>query len=159
LTGGPGYDAYVAVRKRAGLAAPADGNMTYVDLFNERRVEFALEGLSWLDVKRRYYRNADETLAYLNSQARTVRYFRTLEATTQENDPAGYELVYSSGDPGIPSPLPPGSYVGTGSRTGNANTDPVVSFSASKMRMPVPGNEQVANPKLAPETPAEEFVF
>jgi hypothetical protein len=115
--------------------------------------------LAWLDVKRRYYRNPSEALSYLNGQARTVRYFRILAATTDENNPGGYELVYSSGDPGMPVPLPAGSYEGVGSRSDNANTDPVVSFTSGKMRLPIPATEQIANPKLADEVPAEEYVF
>ena len=66
LSSGPGYQAYLAVRSRAGLSAPADGNMTYQDLFNERRVELGLEGQSWLDVKRRFYRNSSEICSKTN---------------------------------------------------------------------------------------------
>lgn len=144
LTGGPGYDAYVAVRARAGLNPPNDGDMTYEDLFNERRVELALEGLSWLDVKRRYYRNASEAIAYLNGQQRTDRYFRILEETTQENDPAGYELVPAGEQGSIP-------------REDNTNEDPVVTFNQNKMVMPLPGPEVVVNDRLREEP--IEYVF
>lgn len=144
LTSGPGYNAYLKVRERAGLQPPADGNMTYVDLFNERRVEFALEAQSWLDVKRRYYRNPSEALSYLNSQARTDRYYRILAETTQENDPDGYELV------------PAGQ---VGSRPDNANNDPVVTFNAGKMVLPIPGSEVVANPLLGPTAEPVAYEF
>lgn len=143
LSSGPGYDAYLAVRARAGLAAPADGNMTYVDLFNERRIEFALEGLSWLDVKRRYYRNAEEALNYLNNQGRTNRYFRINTNDNLEKDPAGYELVAA----------------GQTSANGNQNTDPIVVFTAAKMQLPIPGSEVVSNPLLRAEVEAVEYVF
>jgi starch-binding outer membrane protein, SusD/RagB family len=135
LSSGPGYDAYLAVRARAGLNPPADGNMTYTDLFNERRVEFGFEAQSWLDVKRRYYRNASDALNYLNNQGRTNTYFRIDADDDLENDPAGYELVPA----------------GTTSANGNTNTDPAVTFTDTKMRLPIPGNEVVINPKLAQE--------
>lgn len=144
LTSGPGYDAYIKVRERAGLDAPSDGNMTFVDLFNERRIEFGLESQSWLDVKRRYYRNPTEALAYLNGQKRTDRYYRILEAETQENDPAGYELV-SAGQ--------------VGSRPDNKNEDPVVTFNADKMTLPIPGSEVVSNPLLNESAEPVEYEF
>jgi hypothetical protein len=143
LSSGPGYDAYVAVRERAGLSAPADGNMTYVDLFNERRVEFALEAQSWMDVKRRYYRDANGTLDYLNGQGRTDRYFRIDANDALENDQAGYEIVSA----GMTSP------------NGNQNTDPVVVFTASKMTLPIPGSEVVTNPLLGPDKEPVEYTF
>lgn len=143
LSSGPGYAAYLAVRTRAGLDAPADGNMTYVDLFNERRIEFALEGLSWLDVKRRYYRNSSEAIAYLNSQGRTDRFYRIDADDNLEDDVAGYELVAAGG---------------TGSG-GSTNTDPVVSFTAQKMTLPIPGIEVVNNPLLRVEEAAVEYEF
>jgi starch-binding outer membrane protein, SusD/RagB family len=144
LTGGPGYEAYLTVRARAGLNPPADGNMTYADLFNERRVEFGLEGLSWLDVKRRYYRNANEALNYLNSQNRTARYFRIDPTDNRENDPAGYELVSAGG---------------VGSNPDNINSDPAVTFNASRMIMPIPGREIVTNPMLRADVEPVEYVF
>lgn len=143
LSSGPGYDAYLAVRARAGLNPPADGNMTYVDLFNERRVEFALEGLAWLDVKRRYYRNPTEALAYLNSQGRTDRFFRIDANDNLENDPAGYEIVVAGGI----------------SSDGQVNSDPLVNFTASKMILPIPGIEVVNNPLLRVEEAAVEYDF
>ena len=144
LTGGPGYEAYLAVRARAGLNPPADGNMTYADLFNERRVEFGLEGLSWLDVKRRYYRNANEALNYLNSQNRTARYFRIDPTDNKENDPSGYELVLAGS---------------AGSNPDNINNDPAVSFNAARMILPIPGREVVTNPMLRADIEPVEYVF
>jgi starch-binding outer membrane protein, SusD/RagB family len=157
LAGGAGYSEYLAVRARAGLKPPADGNMTYEDLFDERRVEFGLESQSWIDVKRRYYRNPSEALGYLNSQGRAAAYRRILEETTQENDPAGYELVYSDKDNTNPGSIPPGAFVGTGSRTGNTNNLSVNSFTDAVMTLPIPVTEVVANPKLADEPVQYEF--
>lgn len=143
LTTGPGYQAYLAVRARAGLNPPADGNMTYVDLFNERRVEFALEGLSWLDVKRRFYRNPTEAIAYLNGQGRTDRFYRIDADDDLEDAAAGYELVAA----------------GATSPNGNNNSDPVVNFTVPKMTLPIPGIEVVNNPKLRVEEAAVEYEF
>lgn len=145
LSSGPGYQAYLDVRARAGLNPPADGNMTYEDLFDERRVEFALEGQGWLDVRRRFYRDADEALAYLNGQERTTRYYRIDSNDELEDDPAGYELVAGGG--------------GVGSNPDNINNDPLVTFTRSDMRIPVPGQEVVSNPLLRAEEPAVEYTF
>lgn len=139
LAGGPGLDSYNAVRERAGLEPRT--SVSYVQLFNERRIEFALEALSWLDVKRRYYRDAGEAIAYLNSQGRTDRYYRINSNDNMENDPAGYELVAA----------------GQTSPNGNQNTDPVVNFTAAKMNLPIPGSEMVANPLLKEEAVDYEF--
>jgi hypothetical protein len=103
----------------------------------------ALEAQSWLDIKRRYYRNAQEALNYLNGQNRTDMYFRIDSNDALENDPAGYELVPA----------------GTSSPNGNQNTDPVVVFTASKMRLPIPGNQVVINPLLAPDQEPVEYDF
>ena len=145
LTSGPGYNAYVAVRERAGLEAPNDGNMTYSDLFNERRVEFALEGISWFDVKRRYYRNPSEAISYLNNQHRTDRYYRIDSNDNLENDPSGYELVPAGG--------------GVGSNPDNVNNDPIVTFTTEKMILPIPGPEVVANPLLKADVEPVDYEF
>lgn len=149
LSSGAGYNAYLAVRARAGLNPPSDGNMTFIDLFNERRVEFGLESQSWLDVKRRYYRNADETLAYLNSQNRTHNLYRIDSDDALANDPAGYEMV------------PPGGIRTERTDQGalQYNTDPEVVFTHDKMTLPIPAPEVVANQLLRPEAEAVEYVF
>lgn len=139
LGSGAGLDAYNAVRQRAGLDART--SVSYVQLYNERRVEFALEGIAWLDVKRRYYRNSSDAIAYLNSQGRTDRYYRINSNDNRENDPTAYELVAA----------------GTTSSNGNQNTDPVVIFNAAKMTLPIPGSEMVANPLLKEEAVDYEF--
>lgn len=157
LAGGEGYAQYVAVRERAGLDAPADGNMSYVDLFNERRVEFGLESQSWIDLKRRFYRNSDEALAYLNSQGRAAQFRKIVEGQSGENDPEAYELVYSNADNTNPTPIPSGAYLGTGSRSGNTNSLSINAFNLSKVQLPIPVTEVVANPKLKDEPVPYEF--
>ncbi|MBX2944846.1 MAG: RagB/SusD family nutrient uptake outer membrane protein [Cyclobacteriaceae bacterium] len=141
LTGGPGLASLNAVRARAGLDPRT--TVTYQQLFNERRIELALEAQSWIDIKRRYYRNPEEALNYLNGQNRTDMYFRINTNDALENDPAGYELVPA----------------GTTSANNNTNTDPIVVFTATKMRLPIPGNQVVINPLLAPNREPVEYEF
>ncbi len=141
LGGGPGLATYNAVRERAGLDPRS--SVTYVQLFNERRIELALEAQSWLDVKRRYYRNAQDALDYLNNQMRTDRYYRINPSDALQNDPAGYELVPA----------------GQTSTNGETNSDPIVVFTASKMRLPIPGNQVVINPLLGPNQEPVEYEF
>ena len=157
LSSGPGYDAYVAVRQRAGLDAPADGSVSFEDLMNERRVEFGLESQSWLDIKRRYYRSPNEAIQYLNTRGRAAQYRKITNNTTGENDPAAYELVYSSEDNTNPPGIPAGAYEGVGSRPENTNTLSVNAFSDNTMILPVPVTEVVANPKLKDEPVSYEF--
>lgn len=141
LTSGPGLASYNAVRERAGLEPRT--SVTYVQLFNERRIELALEAQSWMDVKRRFYRDEQDALDYLNGQARTDRYYRIDNNDDLEDDPSGYELVPAGGT----------------STSGQTNTDPVVVFTASKMRLPIPGTEVVANPLLNDQHEAVEYSF
>lgn len=150
LSSGPGYEKYLEVRKRAGLLPPSDNNMTYADLFNERRVEFGLESQGWLDVKRRYYRNAQDVFDYLNNQKRTHIYFRINSSDALENDPAGYEL------------LAPGQVRTEKNDKGELqyNNEPnIITISHGQMTLPIPATEVVANPLLRAEEPAIEYVF
>ncbi|MBX2963349.1 MAG: RagB/SusD family nutrient uptake outer membrane protein [Cyclobacteriaceae bacterium] len=141
LSSGPGLATLNAVRERAGLDPRT--SVTYAQLFNERRIELALEAQSWLDVKRRYYRNAQDAIDYLNSQMRTDRYFRIDASDALENDPAGYELVPA----------------GQTSSSGETNNDPVVVFTTEKMRLPIPANQVVINPLLGSSHEAVEYEF
>lgn len=76
-----------AVRDRAGLD-PLSAPVTWEQLIYERRCEFALEGVSWLDVKRYYYRYGSEAVDYLNSMHRDHTWVlndgRTLDPQTGE---------------------------------------------------------------------------
>ncbi|HCZ37518.1 MAG TPA: RagB/SusD family nutrient uptake outer membrane protein, partial [Cytophagales bacterium] len=138
LAAGPGLDALNAVRQRAGLAART--TVTYEQLFNERRIELALEAQSWLDIKRRFYRNSQDAIDYLNAQRRTDRYYRIDNSDALENEISGYEVVPAGGI----------------STSGEVNSDPVVIFTESRMRLPIPANQVVINPLLrASEEPVE----
>jgi hypothetical protein len=141
LTGGPGLDKFNEVRARAGLNTRS--SVTFEQLFTERRIELALEAQSWIDIKRRYYRNNQDAIDYLNAQNRTDIYFRIDTNDALENDPAGYELVPA----------------GTTSPNDNQNTDPVVVFTDSRMRLPIPGSQVVINPLLAADQEPVEYNF
>ncbi|MCR9251506.1 MAG: RagB/SusD family nutrient uptake outer membrane protein [bacterium] len=145
LSAGPGYEAYLAVRARAGLNPPSDNEMSFRDLFNERRVEFGLEAMSWLDIKRQYYRDAAGTLAMLNAQRRSHQYFRIDPNDALENDPNAYELV---------GPNEAGT-----ANTANFNSEPVITLTEDKMWLPIPANEVVTNPLLGAGSESVEYEF
>ena len=120
-----------AIRTRAGLAAK--NSITFADILKERRIEFGLESISWFDVKRFYYRDPQAALAYLSAQEKEYTYFRiNTPNAPDENTPAGYQLN------------PPAS---------------LVKVDASKMFLPIPAAEVVANAQLAPGAPAVEYQF
>jgi hypothetical protein len=81
-----------AVRARAGLDPLP--TVSWEQLIYERRCEFALEGVSWFDIKRYYYRYGDDAVTYLNSMHRDHTYVlkdgRVLDPKTgaviREND-------------------------------------------------------------------------
>jgi hypothetical protein len=57
-----------AVRQRAGVA-PKE-TITYADIFQEKKIEFAFEGHSWYDWKQWYYFDPTAALDYYNNQNR-----------------------------------------------------------------------------------------
>lgn len=129
-TDGKALEYFNAIRTRAGLAAKTQ--LTFDDIFRERRVEFALESISWFDVKRWFYRDPSAALDYLNGQQRDLTYYRDQSAgAADENLPAGY----------IPNP---------------GNT---VSVAASQMFLPIPAADVVFNPLLGPDQPAVDYEF
>ncbi len=91
-----------AIRERAGLDPKT--SLTFMDIFNERRVEFALESMFWFDIKRFYYRDNNEAIAYLNSQVRHYGFSRndevedpnTWEAWELETEAISPIVVYES---------------------------------------------------------------
>lgn len=161
LGGGDGLTALNMVRQRAGLDTRSD--VTYEQLFNERRVELAFEAQGWLEVKRRYYRDPGGTLTYLNQMGRAARYQNELEDATaqqaQENDPNGYVLVFSSADGTNPDAIPDDAFEGTWPAGENEYSESVNQFTADDMVMPVPSAEILFNPNLAPEAEPVEYVF
>jgi hypothetical protein len=66
-------DVFGRVRARAGLGTSATA-ITYDQLIRERRVEFALEGVNFFDIKRMSYRDMSKALAYLTGMERQRQY-------------------------------------------------------------------------------------
>ena len=121
-----------AIRSRASLAPLS--SISFMDIFNERRIEFCLEGISWFDVKRYYYRNPSAALSYLNNQKRayTLNRISPVTATTPAADKAaGYVLTQNS----------------------------PITVDASKMVLPIPGALVLQQPQLAKDQPAVDYVF
>lgn len=132
---GTALEYYNTVRRRAGLE-PRTGSLTFEQIFNERRVEFGMEGINWLDVKRYFYRNSDAALAYLNSQNRGLSYRRRTDANGNPiGDPNTFE-AYELVQPQTP-----------------------VVVNANYMKMPIPNGEVSQNPKLAPGAEAVDYDF
>ena len=123
------------IRKRAGLEPKS--SLTFEDIFNERRVEFGMEGINWLDVKRRFYRNPDEAVAYLNAQDRGRTYTRVRDANGNPvgdaNSWEGYVL--------------------------ESPTTPVTATKEAVAKLPIPNAEITMNPLLAPGVEAVEYTF
>lgn len=139
--------AYVnAIRKRAGLDPRS--SLTFRQIFNERRVEFGMEGINWMDVKRFYYRDPTAALAYLNDQLRESRYYRLADEDGNEiGDPASidsYMVINSTNDNLL---------------RGDQTLLPAVTVSASEMSLPIPQGEVTQNPKLGPGVDPEEYIF
>lgn len=119
-----------AVRTRGGLTAKSA--ISFTDILHERRVEFCMESLFWFDLKRYFYRDANGALAFLNGQERENTYYRDQSPNAaDENTVAGYIL----------------------------QTQSPLTITAAQMTLPIPAAEVVANPKLAPGVPAEEYPF
>lgn len=121
------------VRARAGLE-PRE-SLTFRQIFNERRVEFGIEGINWLDVKRFVYRNEAEAIEYLNSQNRAFVYGRLEEDGEGVGDPntwEGYEII--------------------------ENTFKVLK-SQNELILPIPSAEVTQNPLFAPSEEPVEYSF
>lgn len=120
-----------AVRARADLDPLT--SISFYDVFKERRVEFAFEGISWFDVKRYYYRNPAEAIAYLNSQQRGMVYQRIQgNDAPDDNTIEGYELIQQTA---------------------------IVDVTEDDMILPIPAGEVQNNPLLAPGEAAVEYIF
>jgi hypothetical protein len=124
---------YNAIRTRAGLSTKT--SITYEEVFNERRVEFGMEGINWFDVKRRFYREGHTIGSWflINGELRNYKY-QLIDNSADElerNTMEAYELV--------------------------APTTPVVP-TVEKMFLPIPAQDVTANPLLAPDAEAVDYV-
>ncbi len=69
-----------AVRQRAGVEPKT--SITYADIYQEKKIEFAFEGHQWYDWKQWYYFEPQAALNYFNTQNRGT-----------------YNITYNEGDP------------------------------------------------------------
>jgi len=94
-----------AVRERAGLADK--GSISFDDIFQEKRIETALEGGAWYEIMRVYYFNPTKAKAYVAAQDKGNY---TINANPNTN-PRTWKVVYTSAyfpftDQNVYLPLP-----------------------------------------------------
>lgn len=63
-------ESYKKIRRRAGLDVSGVTSVTWADIFNERLVEFAMEGAAWYEWSRYHYFNSDAVYDSLSTQDR-----------------------------------------------------------------------------------------
>jgi hypothetical protein len=78
-----------AVRSRAGLTTMS--SITFDDIFQEKRVETALEGNAWYEILRLYYFNPAKAIAYTKAQDKGNY---TINANAGSN-PRTWSMVYT----------------------------------------------------------------
>lgn len=120
-----------AVRARAGLAGYA-APMTWAQLIEERRREFAMEGNNWFDVLRWYYREPQQAVAYLNGMNRHWMYVYKGADKDGRNDRSNYTLAKSRAD------------------GGQYDSSDII-LTANSMVMPLPATVVTAAPSLSPD--------
>jgi hypothetical protein len=112
------------VRTRAGV--PTVTSITTTSLRNERRIELAFEGQYWFDLVRLSYYNPDEAIKILNDQIK--------EKTPGDN--TSMPRTQFSYDPG------------TGIEKPSANGMNITPPTIATFTLPIPANDQTADPKL-----------
>ncbi len=70
LTGGEGLEYFNKLRERAEV--PVKDKITFDDIIRERRVEFAMEYVNWLDMVSWYKWQPEKMMAYFNAQQRGI---------------------------------------------------------------------------------------
>lgn len=79
-----------AVRTRAGI--PSVTSITFDDIFQEKKIEFAFEGLAWYDWLRWYYFAPSKALAYFSGQDRG---HYNIVYNTGTSNPKTYTVTYT----------------------------------------------------------------
>ena len=79
------------VRARAGLAPK--NSITFMDIFNETRAEFIMEGIEWNDILRWYYFDPQDAMAYVAQQDKGSY---TIQYVAKTDNPRQYDVTYSS---------------------------------------------------------------
>jgi len=117
-----------AVRTRAGVAPKA--SITYADIFQEKKIEFAYEGHSWYDWKQWYYFNPTAAIQYFSTQNR-----------------GNYNISYNNGNPFV-------TYFGS-----DNHTTGVVNYAITPQTvdLPFPEAELAVTPSLATAPVAFDF--
>lgn len=121
---------YNAVRTRAGIAPKT--SITYADIFQEKKIEFAFEGHAWYDWKQWYYFNPSAATSYFNTQNR-----------------GAYNISYNNGNPFI-------TYLNNSSSPetiGVAN----YTISPNNVDLPFPAAELLGTPNMS--LPSVPFDF
>jgi starch-binding outer membrane protein, SusD/RagB family len=108
------------VRSRAGV--PTKASITFADIFQEKKVEFALEGHAWYDWKQWYYFDPAKALQYFSNQNRGT-----------------YNISYNNGNPFI-------TFFGSDNKTPGSLTYPITPATAD---LPYPETEKLVSPNLA----------
>jgi hypothetical protein len=79
------------VRARAGLVPK--NSITFMDIFNETRAEFIMEGIEWNDILRWYYFDPQGAMAYVAQQDKGSY---TIQYSSGTYNPRQYATTYSS---------------------------------------------------------------
>ena len=100
------------VRHRAGLWSNDLTSLTYEQLLQERRMEFAFEGTNWFDILRYRYRSGDQkAIDFLNSgwgtgYNRSAMYIqKDGTSTSNENNMSQYQIVDNKAEWGAYDPI------------------------------------------------------
>lgn len=100
------------VRHRAGLWSNDLTSITYEQLLQERRMEFAFEGTNWFDILRYRYRSGDQkAIDFLNSgwgtgYNRSAMYIqKDGTSTSNENNMSQYKIVDNKAELGAYDPI------------------------------------------------------
>ncbi|MDR0833945.1 MAG: RagB/SusD family nutrient uptake outer membrane protein [Candidatus Symbiothrix sp.] len=149
---GLALDVMKQIRARAGLGFDA-ASVTYDQLIKERRVEFAFESVNFFDIKRMSYRDTDKALAYLTNMHRERQYVSNGNYTWQERNASnayhgGFTPIHPDDQPDADKP---GSIF-------YLNKDvPEISFTAGKLKLPIPAETLTKTPTIAYEPEDYEF--
>jgi hypothetical protein len=129
---------------RAGLT-PVN-SITFQDILKERRVEFACEMMYWFDLKRYYYREgsaasgeANAAIINISYQSRFWHFYPRPGSTADQNTIAYYALFKGDQVAGD-NPIPP-------------------AVVAAGMNLPIPVQEVINDPLLAPSATPVDYVF
>jgi len=165
------------ILNRAGLTSTYS-TITFDDIIRERRKEFAMEGINWIDVKRVWYRDHEAGVNYLKSMNRDLIYtfnwasdkfvydaagnptYSLKEQYVWENQKDMYVTAWESMD--ISSSKADGTmnkdyYKGADWLEANGHRVSNIIYSDTKMYLPIPEAEATNAPIL--KEPAVEYDF